>query len=115
MRLKLTMSKFRAIKNCESAIGRIGSIGPILLSALLLISVGCRRDMQDQPRMKPYRGTSFFGDGTSMRQPIDGTIARGQLRSDTEYYTGKKAKSSGDATATATPTATPATQPGGAQ
>ena len=60
--------------------------------------------------MKPYRGTSFFGDGTSMRQPIDGTIARGQLRSDTEYYTGKKSKPSGAATATATP----ATQPAGA-
>jgi len=70
---------------------------------LLLISVGCRRDMQDQPKMKPYRGTSFFGDGTSMRQPIEGTIARGQLRSDTEYYTGKKAKTPG-ATTTATPT-----------
>src|ERR1044072_1377590 len=103
MRLKLTMSKFRAIKNCESAIGRIGSIGPILLSALLLISVGCRRDMQDQPRMKPYRGTSFFGDGTSMRQPIDGTIARGQLRSNAEYFTGKKANAP-------RATATPATQ-----
>lgn len=54
--------------------------------------------------MKPYRGTSFFGDGTSMRQPIDGTIPRGQLRTDTEYYTGKRAKAAG-------PTATPAAQP----
>lgn len=51
--------------------------------------------------MKPYRGTSFFGDGTSMRQPITGTIPRGQLKSDTEYYTGKKAGT----------TATPAAQP----
>ena len=82
---------------------------PLLLMLLLvLLAVGCRRDMQDQPKMKPYRGTTFFGDGTSMRQPIDGTIARGQLRSDTEYYTGKKSKSSGS---TATTTATPATQP----
>lgn len=51
--------------------------------------------------MKAYRGTTFFGDGLSMRQPIEGTVARGQLRSDTEYYTGKKSKSPG---ATATPT-----------
>src|ERR1041384_5780118 len=93
MHLKLTMSKFRA--NSKT---RIGLIGPILI--LLFISVGCRRDMQDQPKMKPYRGTSFFGDGTSMRQPIDGTIPRGQLRSDTEYFTGKKANAS---RATATP------------
>src|SRR5215212_5500579 len=67
-----------------------------LLLLLLLISC-CRRDMQDQPKMKPYRGTSFFGDGLSSRQPIEGTVARGFLRSDTAYYTGKK-------TAAASPT-----------
>jgi len=78
-------------------------VGAMVLP-LLFISVGCRRDMQDQPKMKPYRGTSFFGDGTSMRQPIDGTIPRGQLRSDTEYFTGKKANAP-------RATATPGTQP----
>jgi mono/diheme cytochrome c family protein len=75
----------------------------LLLLFGLIALTGCRRDMQDQPKMKPYRGTSFFGDGSSMRQPIEGTIPRGQLRSDAEYYTGKKAN-------TARPTATPATQ-----
>jgi len=55
--------------------------------------------------MKPYRSTTFFTDGLSSRQPIEGTVARGQLRSDTEYFTGKKAKAPG-----ATATATPATQ-----
>lgn len=40
--------------------------------------------------MKPYRGTTFFGDGLSSRQPIEGTVARGFLRSDSAYYTGKK-------------------------
>ena len=42
--------------------------------------------------MKPYRGTSFFGDGLSMRQPIPGTIPRGFLRSDSVLFTGKKEK-----------------------
>ena len=70
---------------------------------LLFLFSGCRRDMQDQPKMKPYRGTSFFGDGLSSRQPIDGTVARGFLRSDTEYYTGKKSKSPGATNTTATP------------
>jgi mono/diheme cytochrome c family protein len=113
MRLKLTMSRFKqyqsATKVAHSKETRIAGrhlgvrqlVGALVLP-LLLISVGCRRDMQDQPKMKPYRGTSFFVDGTSMRQPIDGTIARGQLRSDTEYYTGKKPRAAG---ATATPTA----------
>ena len=55
--------------------------------------------------MKPYRGTTFFADGLSSRQPIEGTVARGYLRSDTEYFTGKKAKAPG-----ASASATPATQ-----
>lgn len=77
---------------------------PLLLILLFLfLGTGCRRDMQDQPKMKPYRGTSFFGDGLSSRQPIEGTVARGFLRSDTEYYTGKKSKSPSAASASATP------------
>jgi len=59
---------------------------------LLLLITGCRRDMQDQPKMKPYRGTSFFGDGLSARQPVQGTVPRGFLRQDAEYFTGKKSK-----------------------
>ena len=58
----------------------------------------CRRDMQDQPKMKPYRGTTFFSDGLSARQPIQGTVARGFLREDTEYFTGKKSGSSASPT-----------------
>lgn len=75
----------------------------------LLISAGCRRDMQDQPKMKPYRSSTFFTDGLSTRQPIEGTIARGQLRSDTEYFTGKKPKAPG-ATATPAPQPSPGSQ-----
>ncbi len=60
------------------------------LLLLLLVTAGCRRDMQDQPKMKPFRGTTFFGDGLSSRQPIPGTVARGFLRTDTAYFTGKK-------------------------
>ena len=43
--------------------------------------------------MKPFRGTTFFGDGLSSRQPIPGTVPRGFLRTETEYFTGKKAGS----------------------
>ena len=63
-----------------------------VICGLLLIASGCRRDMQDQPRMKPFRGTTFFGDGLSARQPIQGTVARGFLRSNTEFFTGKKSR-----------------------
>ena len=68
---------------------------------LILFSVGCRRDMQDQPKMKPLRGTTFFGDGLSGRQPIEGTIPRGYLREDSALFTGKKPRTSGAAVAPA--------------
>jgi mono/diheme cytochrome c family protein len=71
----------------------------LLLFLICLSSAGCRRDMQDQPKMKPFRGSSFFGDGLSARQPVEGTVARGYLREDTAFYTGKKSKNPGSATA----------------
>jgi hypothetical protein len=62
-------------------------------SLLLLISVltlvGCREDMQNQPRYKPYAATDFFGDRRSARPVVEGTVARGQLRIDSARYTGK--------------------------
>ncbi len=65
----------------------------VLLLGVCLVGGACRQDMQDQPKMKPYRGSSFFGDGLAMRQPIEGTIPRGYLRSDKALFTGKKEKS----------------------
>jgi mono/diheme cytochrome c family protein len=75
----------------------------VFCASLWLICGGCRRDMQDQPKMKPQRGTSFFGDGLSSRQPIEGTVPRGFLRSDTAYFTGKKSGSPGAPAASPTP------------
>ncbi|HEX4164950.1 MAG TPA: cytochrome c [Bryobacteraceae bacterium] len=63
-------------------------VGIALLGAVLC-SVGCRQDMHDQPRYKPYAATSFFGDGRSERPTIADTVARGQLRTDEARYTGK--------------------------
>jgi len=62
----------------------------LLLSAVCLLGFGCRRDMQDQPKMKPYRPTVFFKDGLSSRPLVEGTVPRGFLKTDTEFFTGKK-------------------------
>ena len=75
----------------KSAIGNRQSAMLLLVFCLLAVS-GCRRDMQDQPKMKPFRGSSFFADGLSARQPVEGTIPRGFLRTDTALFTGKKNK-----------------------
>lgn len=45
--------------------------------------------MHDQPKFIPLRPTDFFGDGRSERPLLEGTIARGHLRDDAAFYTGK--------------------------
>ena len=57
------------------------------LAALLLVA-GCRQDMQDQPKMVPQRGTEFFADHRGARPQVLNTVARGQLREDSYFYTG---------------------------
>ena len=47
--------------------------------------------MQDQPKAKPYRQSSFFRNGDSSRNLVPGTVPRGYLRADREFYLGKKA------------------------
>lgn len=64
---------------------------PVLLAlaGLSLVAAGCHRDMRDQPKYRPYRASDFFGDRRSVRAPVEGTVARGQLHADTLLYTGK--------------------------
>jgi mono/diheme cytochrome c family protein len=45
-------------------------------------------DMDKQPRRGPQTGHPWFVDGRAMRQPVAGTIARGQLQVDDHYFRG---------------------------
>ncbi len=60
------------------------------LGAAALLLAGCRLDMHVQPKYLPYEPTDFFGDGRSERQPVPGTVARGQLRLDELMFTGRE-------------------------
>ncbi|MFN2530280.1 MAG: cytochrome c [Pyrinomonadaceae bacterium] len=92
-------------KSDAAYVGRLRGFCLLLFAfGLLFFNIGCRRDMQDQPKMKVFRTTTFFGDGLSARPPVAGTVPRGYLRSDTALFTGKKISAS----ATATPSASPA-------
>jgi cytochrome c553 len=62
---------------------------PAFIGAVALLLAGCRMDMHIQPKYLPEQPTNFFADGRSERQPVPGTIARGQLRTDELLYTGK--------------------------
>jgi len=58
--------------------------------SLVALAAGCRYDMQDQPRYKAYKQSDFFADKRASRDLPNGTVPRGQLRSDKALYTGKK-------------------------
>jgi len=66
-----------------------------LLAALLVLGA-CRQDMHDQPRFKPFARSDFYTDQRSARPPVEGTVARGELRDDTYLYTGKVGDDPGD-------------------
>jgi mono/diheme cytochrome c family protein len=66
-----------------------------LLAATALLS-GCRLDMHLQPKQNPLSRSDFFADQRSERPPVEGTVARGQLREDTYLYTGQIGTSPGD-------------------
>lgn len=76
----------------------------ILLCLGCLALAGCARgcassrppiqivqDMDTQPKYRPQRESDFFYDGMAMRRPVEGTVARGQLREDAALYTGREA------------------------
>lgn len=73
----------------------------ILLLAFALASTGCvrgctsseppvhlQRNMYHQPKYRPQASSDFFYDGATMRQPVEGTVARGELRDDKAFFLG---------------------------
>ena len=61
------------------------------LAALIAIGAagGCRQDMADQARNDPLEASDFFPDHRASRPTVAGTVARGQLRDDVHFFTGK--------------------------
>jgi mono/diheme cytochrome c family protein len=49
----------------------------------LLLVAGCRQQMDDQAKLKP------LGSADGARMPVEGTVARGQLREDELLHTGR--------------------------
>jgi cytochrome c553 len=68
----------------------------VLLLAPLAGLAGCRQDMHDQPKYKPLGRSDFFADQRASRPLVEGTVARGQLRDDTYFYTGMVGNTPGD-------------------
>jgi mono/diheme cytochrome c family protein len=73
----------------------------MLLLAVALASTGCvrgctssqppvhlQRNMYHQPKYRPQASSDFFYDGATMRPPVEGTVARGELRDDKAFFEG---------------------------
>jgi hypothetical protein len=56
----------------------------------LLLFIGCRQRMADQPRYEPLGRSTFFDDERAARPLVEGTVARDQLRIDEHLYQGKQ-------------------------
>lgn len=71
-----------------------GAVRAVRLLALGLIALGavglgaCRHDMQDQPKYEALEGSRFFSNSSAARMPPEHTVARGELREDSVYYSG---------------------------
>jgi hypothetical protein len=73
----------------------------LILLAIALVLAGCFRgtpsdkppihlnpNMDDQDRYNPQAKSTFFADHRTMRMPVDGTVARGELFADDAVYRG---------------------------
>lgn len=69
---------------------------PLFVLAALAMLAGCRQDMHDQPRYRPYAKSAFFPDGRGSRPQVENTIARGQLKENVALHFGKPSKDSKD-------------------
>jgi len=78
-------------------------LGTLVLSSVVFLT-GCARgctssrppihlnpSMDNQPKVRPQSASTFFYDGSGMRQPVPGTVAIDGLKEDTAFFTGKGA------------------------
>jgi len=75
------------------SLGRTGRAAAtcVAFGLFSVFNAGCelRQAMYDQEKYEAHEASNFFADGLSARQPVKGTVARGDLRLDQHLYTGK--------------------------
>ena len=84
--------------------GGRGLVRTVIVLTAIVPLTGCARgctssrppihlnpSMDNQPKVRPQTASTFFYDGQSMRQPVPGTVAIGELKEDTTFFTGKGA------------------------
>jgi mono/diheme cytochrome c family protein len=72
----------------KARLARAGCALPLLMALAALGLAGCRPDMMNQPKADPLSESDFFPNGTNARQVPAHTVAYGDAREDTAFYTG---------------------------
>jgi hypothetical protein len=89
MKVNRLKSREQGTGNREQTVPlRAGRIAVGAWMGALLLLAGCRQDMQDQPKIISQRGSEMFADHRGARPQVLNTVARGQLREDSYFYTG---------------------------
>ncbi|MDA0684054.1 MAG: cytochrome c [Bacteroidetes bacterium] len=75
--------------------------GRLLAAAMILVLTGCQGSLSEKPplhfnqnmdfqeKFQAQESNSFFADGRAMREPVRGTVARGFLKDDVAFWTGR--------------------------
>jgi mono/diheme cytochrome c family protein len=107
-RIRLRARAVRALRRDLAEAASRRRRAPRVFGALaftsLFVLTGCARgctssrppihinpSMDDQPKVLTQTASTFFFDGSSMRQPVPGTIPIGGLKEDTPFFTGRGA------------------------
>lgn len=61
----------------------------LILAGSALILAGCHTDMWVQPKANYQQPNDLFPDGKTARPLVDGTVARGHLKTDSAHYEGR--------------------------
>lgn len=61
----------------------------LILCVIAMTFTACRKGMVDQQHLKPLAEDHFFFDDRGSRAPPAHTVARGELRADEQFFTGK--------------------------
>lgn len=76
--------KLRLIATIAAAIALTGCAGQISREPPVMVFP----DMRAQGRYEPQGEGKFFGDGKASRQPVEGTVPRGEWKEDEALFTG---------------------------
>lgn len=94
---------FHLPNNAHSGDDRFELLPTLFLILLCIFYLtGCRQDMHDQPKYRPLKPIESIGtitDERSARPLVEGTVARGQLKDDVQFYTGRTGTGQSDTSA----------------